>query len=92
MAGGGLVTGPGKNYPGNLTCRVFITCIVAATGGLIFGYDLGISGGVTSMDSFLKEFFPSVYQKESSVKPSDDQYCKFNSQILTLFTSSVGAS
>ncbi|KAI3422762.1 MFS domain-containing protein [Psidium guajava] len=89
MAGGGLVTGPGKNYPGNLTCRVFMTCIIAATGGLIFGYDLGISGGVTSMDSFLKEFFPSVYQKESSVKPSDNQYCKFNSQILTLFTSSL---
>ncbi|KAK3429121.1 hypothetical protein EUGRSUZ_E00531 [Eucalyptus grandis] len=89
MAGGALVTGPGKSYPGNLTCRVFITCIVAATGGLIFGYDLGISGGVTSMDSFLKEFFPSVYKKESSVKPSDNQYCKFNSQILTLFTSSL---
>lgn len=41
------------------------------------------------MDSFLKEFFPSVYKKESSVKPSDDQYCKFDSQILTLFTSSL---
>lgn len=41
------------------------------------------------MDSFLKEFFPEVYKKESSVKPSDDQYCKFNSQTLTLFTSSL---
>lgn len=41
------------------------------------------------MDSFLKKFFPSVYEKESSVKPSSNQYCKFNSQILTLFTSSL---
>lgn len=41
------------------------------------------------MDSFLKEFFPQVYRKESSVKPSDDQYCKFDSQTLTLFTSSL---
>ncbi|PKI41422.1 hypothetical protein CRG98_038194 [Punica granatum] len=89
MAGGGIVTAPGKNYPGKLTFRVFITSLVAASGGLIFGYDLGISGGVTSMDSFLKEFFPSVYQKESTVKSSDDQYCKFNSQTLTLFTSSL---
>ncbi|GKU95346.1 hypothetical protein SLEP1_g8717 [Rubroshorea leprosula] len=88
MAGGGITT-RGKDYPGNLTFNVFMTCIVAASGGLIFGYDLGISGGVTSMDSFLKEFFPSVYKKESSVKPSDDQYCKFDSQILTLFTSSL---
>ncbi|KAL6280201.1 hypothetical protein ACE6H2_017082 [Prunus campanulata] len=41
------------------------------------------------MDSFLKQFFPAVYQKESSIKPSDDQYCKFDSQTLTLFTSSL---
>ena len=41
------------------------------------------------MDSFLKKFFPSVYAKESSMTPSDNQYCKFDSQILTLFTSSL---
>jgi len=46
MAGGFISSGPSgaKNYPGNLTFRVFITCLVAAFGGLIFGYDLGISG------------------------------------------------
>ncbi|RDX72431.1 Sugar carrier protein C [Mucuna pruriens] len=76
-------------YPGKLTLRVVLTCIMAATGGMIFGYDHGVSGGVTSMDSFLKKFFPSVYQKESTLKPSANQYCKFNSQILTLFTSSL---
>ncbi|KAK4741203.1 hypothetical protein SAY87_024791 [Trapa incisa] len=89
MAGGGIDTRPGKAYPGRLTFRVLVTSIIAASGGLIFGYDLGISGGVTSMDSFLKEFFPKVYLKESRVKPSDDQYCKFNSQTLTMFTSSL---
>ena len=45
MAGGGAVSsGNGKAYPGKLTKRVLVTCIVAAMGGLIFGYDLGISG------------------------------------------------
>lgn len=48
-----------------------------------------VTGGVTSMDSFLKRFFPSVYEQESNMKPNSDQYCKFNSQILTLFTSSL---
>lgn len=48
-----------------------------------------VTGGVTSMDSFLKQFFPSVYEQESNMKPSSNQYCKFNSQILTLFTSSL---
>ncbi|KAK7307020.1 hypothetical protein VNO77_39707 [Canavalia gladiata] len=76
-------------YPGKLTLRVVVTCVMAATGGLIFGYDHGVSGGVTSMDSFLKQFFPSLYEKQSNMTPSSNQYCKFNSQILTLFTSSL---
>lgn len=41
------------------------------------------------MDSFLEKFFPAVYRKEASAKPSDNQYCKFDSQTLTLFTSSL---
>ncbi|XP_020978731.1 sugar transport protein 4-like [Arachis ipaensis] len=90
MAGGFIKKGSfEKNYPEKLTFRVFITCVTAAFGGLIFGYDLGISGGVTSMDPFLKKFFPDVYAKEHNIKPTDNQYCKFDSQVLTLFTSSL---
>ncbi|CAH9059628.1 unnamed protein product [Cuscuta europaea] len=90
MAGGGVGPGPGngKEYPGNLTLYVTVTCIVAAMGGLIFGYDIGISGGVTSMDTFLVKFFPSVYRKKKS-DSSTNQYCKFDSQTLTMFTSSL---
>lgn len=43
-AGVGIGPGTGKEYPGNLTLFVTVTCIVAAMGGLIFGYDIGISG------------------------------------------------
>ncbi|GAA0159214.1 hypothetical protein Leryth_014352 [Lithospermum erythrorhizon] len=82
--GGGLP----ERYPGRLTSYVVITLIAAAMGGLIFGYDIGVSGGVTSMESFLKKFFPSVYHKQSEDK-STNQYCKFDSQLLTLFTSSL---
>ncbi|XP_010904882.1 sugar transport protein MST3 [Elaeis guineensis] len=89
MAGGAIVsTGVTKDYPGKLTAFVFFTCVVAATGGLIFGYDIGISGGVTSMDSFLKKFFPTVYRQEKEDQ-STNQYCKFDSQVLQLFTSSL---
>ncbi|XP_042028327.1 sugar carrier protein C-like [Salvia splendens] len=90
MAGGGFGSTPrkGKEYPGKLTAHVIVTCVVAAMGGLIFGYDIGISGGVTSMDSFLEKFFPSVYRKEKADK-STNQYCKFDSVPLTLFTSSL---
>ncbi|GLT90935.1 hypothetical protein SLE2022_088500 [Rubroshorea leprosula] len=72
-----VITTGGKDYHGNLTFKVFITCIIAASGGVIFGYDLRISGGVTSMDSLLKEFFPAVYKK-------NHRYCKFDSQTLCL--------
>ncbi|XP_010449055.1 PREDICTED: sugar transport protein 12-like [Camelina sativa] len=77
-----------KEYPGYLTPYVTMACIVAAMGGLIFGYDIGISGGVTTMESFQKEFFPSVYEKQKNDHNSS-QYCKFDSVSLTLFTSSL---
>ncbi|KAL2531813.1 Sugar transport protein 1 [Abeliophyllum distichum] len=75
-------------YPGKLTWYVVMTLMAAAMGGLIFGYDIGISGGVTSMAPFLEKFFPSVYHKQMD-DTSTNQYCKFDSQILTLFTSSL---
>lgn len=34
----------GHNYPGRITWSVIIACCVASSGGLIFGYDVGISG------------------------------------------------
>ncbi|KAH9324842.1 hypothetical protein KI387_005020 [Taxus chinensis] len=87
MAGGvGMDGGSGKIYPGKLTLFVLLTSIVAATGGLIFGYDIGISGGVTSMDSFLLKFFRGVYKQR---RDSANLYCQFDSQLLTTFTSSL---
>lgn len=45
-------------------------------------------GGVTSMDSFLKKFFPEVLTKmKEDTKISN--YCMFDSQLLTSFTSSL---
>ncbi|TKY68634.1 Sugar carrier protein C [Spatholobus suberectus] len=33
-------------YSGKLNLRVVLTCVMAASGGLIFGYDHGVSGGI----------------------------------------------
>ncbi|XP_010918337.1 sugar transport protein MST6-like [Elaeis guineensis] len=89
MAGGEIMSQNGnKEYPGKMTFFVFLACLLASSGGLIFGYDIGVSGGVTSMDSFLEKFFPSVY-KEEKENTSTNQYCKFDSQLLTAFTSSL---
>jgi hypothetical protein len=48
MAAGVAKAGDGSAtvYGGELTFSVLITCFVAASGGLIFGYDIGISGQV----------------------------------------------
>ncbi|XP_031374148.1 sugar transport protein 10-like [Punica granatum] len=91
MAGGGFIAqGPVGNYNGGLTTFVVITCIVAAMGGLLFGYDIGISGGVTSMDDFLMKFFPAVYHRTTDGSARDNnQYCKYDNHLLTLFTSSL---
>ncbi|XP_060196115.1 sugar transport protein 10-like [Lycium barbarum] len=86
FAGGG---NGGPEYEGKVTTFVIMTCLVAATGGLLFGYDIGISGGVTSMDEFLLKFFPNVYHKEKALKAGGNQYCKFDDHMLQLFTSSL---
>ncbi|CDP05362.1 unnamed protein product [Coffea canephora] len=78
----------GGHYNARITWFVVLSCAVAATGALIFGYDLGISGGVTSMDHFLKKFFPEVFKKMKEDKTTSN-YCKFDSQLLTFFTSSL---
>ncbi|KAL5540404.1 hypothetical protein UlMin_042427 [Ulmus minor] len=89
MAGGVIVVSGGRDYHSGITAFVVVACLVAAMGGLIFGYDLGISGGVTSMEDFLKRFFPSVHRKMSDETGKENEYCKFDSQLLTLFTSSL---
>ncbi|KAB2617150.1 sugar transport protein 5-like [Pyrus ussuriensis x Pyrus communis] len=71
---------------GKITVSVVITCIVAASCGLIFGYDIGISGGVTTMAPFLNKFFPEVLRKGG---PPKNIYCVYDSQVLTAFTSSL---
>ncbi|KAJ8768712.1 hypothetical protein K2173_023616 [Erythroxylum novogranatense] len=92
MAGGGFVdaSDPKRThlYEYNITAYFIFSCIVGSMGGSLFGYDLGVSGGVTSMDDFLKEFFPHIYnRKNAHLKETD--YCKYDDQILTLFTSSL---
>ncbi|KAJ0042682.1 hypothetical protein Pint_18058 [Pistacia integerrima] len=83
-----ITSSEGKQYNGKMTLFVVLSCMMAAMGGVIFGYDIGISGGVTSMESFLKKFFPEVYTKmKEDTKISN--YCKFESQLLTSFTSSL---
>ncbi|XP_004508394.1 sugar transport protein 7-like isoform X3 [Cicer arietinum] len=74
-----------EQYNGRVTVHVIIACIVAATGGSLFGYDVGISGGVTSMDEFLIKFFPSVYKQK--MHAHENSYCKYNNQVLAAFTS-----
>lgn len=73
-------------------------CIVASSGALLFGLDVGITGGVVAMPSFQQKFFPDVFaaqrQQQQQQQLMDglsedyDAYCAYNSQTLGLFTSS----
>ncbi|KAK4415559.1 Sugar transport protein 14 [Sesamum alatum] len=90
--GGGVVESKGGArahlYEYRITPYFIFACIVGSMGGSLFGYDLGVSGGVTSMDDFLKEFFPGIYRRKQEHLQETD-YCKYDNQILTLFTSSL---
>ncbi|KAK7411629.1 hypothetical protein VNO78_03064 [Psophocarpus tetragonolobus] len=89
MAGGSFISTKerAEEYKGRVTPYVIIACIVAATGGALFGYDIGISGGVTSMNEFLEKFFPSVYRQK--LHAHENNYCKYDNQVLAAFTSSL---
>ncbi|XP_078431871.1 sugar transport protein 14-like [Wolffia australiana] len=73
---------------GRITGYFVLACVVGSLGGSLFGYDLGVSGGVTSMDDFLKEFFPRVYSRKQA-RLHETDYCKYDDQVLTLFTSAL---
>ncbi|XP_023552137.1 hexose carrier protein HEX6 [Cucurbita pepo subsp. pepo] len=88
MAVGMGAASEGGQYSGKMTPFVVLSCMMAAMGGVLFGYDIGISGGVTSMEAFLVKFFPEVDRKMKEDKDISN-YCKFDSQLLTSFTSSL---
>ncbi|TVU08138.1 hypothetical protein EJB05_41527, partial [Eragrostis curvula] len=78
-------------YGGRITAFVVLSCLTASMGGVIFGYDIGVAGGVSSMEPFLRRFFPQVYRRmRGDTRVSS--YCKFDSQLLTAFTSSLYVS
>jgi sugar porter (SP) family MFS transporter len=79
-------TGRSSMYKGHTTVAVVMIAIVAASGGLLFGYDNGITGGVITMRNFQESFFP---QDINAHPESKNGYCKFDDQLLQLFTSSL---
>ncbi|KAL4853612.1 H(+)/hexose cotransporter 2 [Chlorella vulgaris] len=74
-----------QHYTGHMTVYVLVVALVSATGGMLFGFDIGIVGGVEAMASFQQQFFPDIYAKTTS-GVSDDPYCKFHDTRLQLFS------
>eukprot|EP00208_Stichococcus_sp_RCC1054_P006464 CAMPEP_0206148778 /NCGR_PEP_ID=MMETSP1473-20131121/37430_1 /ASSEMBLY_ACC=CAM_ASM_001109 /TAXON_ID=1461547 /ORGANISM="Stichococcus sp, Strain RCC1054" /LENGTH=462 /DNA_ID=CAMNT_0053546201 /DNA_START=189 /DNA_END=1578 /DNA_ORIENTATION=+ len=90
MAGGGAVvasSGRENLHESKTTWFVVMTAFVAASGGLMFGYDNGVSGGVSAMDPFLEKFFPEVLAQKNVETSRETAYCKYDSQKLQTFTS-----
>ncbi|PSC76169.1 H(+) hexose cotransporter 2 [Micractinium conductrix] len=75
-----------QHYQGKMTIYVLVVALVSATGGLLFGYDISIIGGVEAMASFQQQFFPEIYARSISGAPEVDPYCKFHDTRLQLFS------
>ncbi|EFJ28204.1 hypothetical protein SELMODRAFT_94097 [Selaginella moellendorffii] len=78
-----------KREKKKFTSSVLIACVIAASSGLMFGYVIGISGGVSAMKDFLAKFFPSISRDPSKGSSGSGNYCRYNDQLLQLFTSST---
>ena len=77
-----------------LTAHALVSVAVAASGGALFGYDLGVTGGVSTSDPFLEEFFPAVLERKraaaaAATAAAPSPYCTYDSHLLPLFTSSA---
>ena len=83
---GGMVPTTGNttaSYSSTITWRCVMVCILAGCGGVLFGYDLSIAGGMASMDSFLHQFFPDVLVKKADAQAgTGNTYCKFDNDLL----------
>ncbi|KAL6634181.1 hypothetical protein ACP70R_026852 [Stipagrostis hirtigluma subsp. patula] len=67
MAGGfTTVNGSARNYNEGVTLSVVVTCLMAASCGLILGYDSGISGHNTEYSSLLTFFGQAVLDNKVS--------------------------
>lgn len=44
MAGFAVTSPAGESYNGKVTLFVILSCMMASMGGVLFGYDIGISG------------------------------------------------
>ena len=53
-AGGFSVSSTGQEFEAKITWTVILSCIMAATGGLMFGYDIGVSGTTFKIDILVK--------------------------------------
>ena len=49
-------------------------CVIAASGGALYGYDKGIAGGVSGMDPFLEKFYPQVHAANQANVVDDPAY------------------
>lgn len=73
------------SYKSSFTWTMFFYCLIASTGGALFGYDNGITGGVVSMKGFIEKFFPEIAEENRS----HDLYCIYNNGKLQWFVSSL---
>ena len=71
MAVGGLGPSGGKEFEAKITPIVIISCIMAATGGLMFGYDVGVSGKnresvliSLTYSSFFRQIFHTCWKQK----------------------------
>ncbi|KAL6905326.1 hypothetical protein ACP4OV_002927 [Aristida adscensionis] len=77
----------GEGYGGRVTPFVLLSCVVAGSGGVLFGYDLGISERCY-LDGLLSEaLLPGGAPAEAGQQ--GEPLCQFNSELLTVFTSSL---
>ncbi|GAB4813246.1 hypothetical protein N2152v2_000292, partial [Parachlorella kessleri] len=72
-----------------MTPFALVVGVVAAIGGVLFGFDIGVVGGVEAMKEFQYKFFPEIYDRTVAGEGDVNPYCVYNNHQLQLFSSSM---
>ncbi|KAG1354407.1 hexose carrier protein HEX6 [Cocos nucifera] len=70
-----------------MTPFLVLTCMVASLGGVIFGYDIGISGVMATKEASLKAMFPWLHV--GMEKSSSSSYCRSGRHWVSAYTASL---
>ncbi|XP_038971966.1 sugar transport protein MST1-like [Phoenix dactylifera] len=78
-----------SRYNSRITFLLITSCTVASLGGFLFGYSIGISGGMATKEADLRELSPWMQLRVEEKSKHSSDYCRSGSHRARAYTASL---